>query len=85
MWVAPPSEHIHGVIDYYEAILTELNAEGSYTGAQYVLNASSTAVTFTDLHPYYYYKCKVAAYTVALGPFSGSITVQLDEDGMLIQ
>ncbi len=81
MWAAPSSEHINGVIHHYVAILTEMDASRLSTGAKYSLNASSTVVTFRNLHPYYYYKCSVAAYTVALGPVSESITIRLKEDG----
>lgn len=83
MWAAPPSEHINGVIDHYEATLTELSAERLFTGVQYTLNASSTVVTFNDLHPFYYYECRVAAYTVVVGPVSEAITIQLDEAGII--
>ena len=39
-------------------------------------------VIVDDLHPYYRYRCIVAAETVGLGPFSIAVTTQLPEDGM---
>ncbi len=81
MWTAPASEHINGVIHHYEAVLTEMDSSRSPTGVKYSLNASSTIASFLNLHPYYYYQCSVAAYTVALGPTSESILARLEEDG----
>lgn len=81
MWAAPSSEHINGVIQHYEARITEMDSSRSPTGVKYSLNASSTVATFLNLHPYYYYECSVAAYTVSVGPISESISVRLEEDG----
>ena len=44
----------------------------------YTSNVTWQAVD--NLHPYYTYKCSVAAETVGLGPYSAILTVQLDED-----
>ena len=38
-------------------------------------------MTLTDLHPFYTYSCAVAAETVAVGPYTFPITVQLSEEG----
>ena len=48
------------------------------TTTTYIFNV--TQLTVIDLHPYYTYKCSVAAETVGLGPYSTILTVQLDED-----
>ena len=37
-----------------------------------------------SLHPYYHYECKVAAYTIALGPYSENISLLTDEEGILV-
>ena len=42
--------------------------------------STTTTITVNSLHPYYTYKCSVAAETVALGPYTAVLTVQLDED-----
>ena len=36
-----------------------------------------------SLHPYYHYECKVAAYTTGLGPYSDSISLLTDEEGII--
>ena len=36
-----------------------------------------------SLHPYYHYECKVAAYTIGLGPYSESISLLTDEEGIV--
>ena len=44
-----------------------------------------TAYTARNLHPYYNYECRVAAYTVAgTGPFSSSIPIRTSEDGIAL-
>lgn len=75
MWNSPPFENTNGVIQYYVATITEQD-----TGKQYTLTATGTVVVFNNLHPYYIYECSVAAYTIDVGPYSGTITLQLDEE-----
>ena len=77
MWNSPPFEDTNGVIQYYMARIVEKE-----TGKQFTLTATSTVVVFNNLHPYYKYECSVTAYTIAFGPYSDVIILQLDEEGV---
>ena len=70
----------NGIIREYYANVTD-----TVTGEVQLLSSQSEVLEITNLHPYYTYKVAVAAYTVALGPFTDQITVQTLEDGALLQ
>ena len=80
IWDPPPFEETNGVIQYYSIRVTELE-----TARLIDLRSNITRATFTNLHPYYTYQCIVAARTIALGPYTDPITVQLLEEGNLFQ
>ena len=75
-WNAPPFEETNGIIRYYMIRVSELE-----TGTSFFVTSNETEVTVLELHPYYTYECNVAAYTIDLGPYSTSITIQLLEEG----
>ena len=75
-WDQPPAEHRNGRIRRYQVRLTEAE-----TGDIFQLTSTTTQVNISNLHPFYNYNCSVAAETIATGPFSDSISVQLDEYG----
>ena len=77
-WNAPPFEETNGIIRYYMIRVSELE-----TGTSFFVTSNETEVTVPELHPYYTYECNVAAYTIDLGPYSTSITIQLLEEGEL--
>ena len=54
------------------------------TGDTFNINSTSTTFSFFSLHPFYTYQCKVATYTVGLGPFTDVISVKTLEDGRYI-
>ena len=74
-WSPPSAEGINGIIQYYNISVTEKE-----TGI--VSYYISTSVTFvlTNLHPFYTYKCTIAAVTNGAGPIT-SLVVQMPEDG----
>ena len=51
------------------------------TGTTFMETSNITELTLEGLHPFYSYSCRIAAETIAVGPFSNPITVQLNEDG----
>lgn len=51
------------------------------TGSLTQLMTEELTLTVSSLHPYYTYTCRVAAETVAVGPSSAPVTVELPEDG----
>lgn len=76
MWESPAFEATNGVIQQYVVQVVELD-----TGRQFMVSTNTTEVTLEDLHPYYTYSSRVAAETIAVGPFSTPLTIQLSEDG----
>ena len=67
----------NGLIRGYTAVLTD-----SVSGEQLSQNTSVRQMIFSNLVSYRAYRCKVAAYTVALGPFSTEIQATTVPDGM---
>ena len=64
-WNNLPPGSRNGLVRGYTVILTD-----AASGEQTSQNSSTRRSTFMNLRPYHTYRCKVAAYTVALGPFS---------------
>ena len=74
-WLPPPPADINGVIDYYVVELTEVD-----TGRFWEFFAVHTQINIGSLLPYHFYECRVAAYTVGIGPFTGTILLPSAED-----
>lgn len=66
-WEPPSASDQNGMIRRYEVHVTENN-----TGitVQVTSNNNNRMAIVSDLNPFTSYRVKVAAYTVALGPFS---------------
>ena len=75
-WSTPPAIDINGVIRYYTVQLDEV-----WTGRILTFHPISPNISIRGLHPYYVYHCRVAAYTVALGPFTNNLQIVTGEDG----
>ena len=75
-WSPPPLEHRNGIIRRYNIVLSQLNSE---TRVQQ--STLTNSITVRGLKAYTTYKCKVAAYTTALSPFSSEVQNRTDEDG----
>lgn len=78
-WDPPPYEYQNGVIQYYNICVVEVESGlvSHYISYTFYLSLSS-------LHPAYTYYCSIAAYTVALGPFSIDFNVTTDEEGIVM-
>lgn len=76
-WNPPLFEDTNGLIQYYAILVTEVDTNTSLPP----MNSFTTQITLSSLHPYYVYKCKVAAYTTGIGPYTSPITVQLNQEG----
>ena len=78
-WEAPPPYGRNGEIVYYLIHMRELE-----TGRFWTLPVFNNKISayIGSLHPYYHYECKVAAYTIGLGPYSESISLLTDEEGI---
>ena len=77
-WNPPPFEDTNGPIQYYTVRVTEVDTNTTLPAR----NSFNTQITYTNLHPYYIYRCTVAAYTVGIGPYTQAITVQLAQAGI---
>ena len=76
-WEPPPPENINGQIRFYRVQITEKES-----GETILKTATTTEISIENLHPFYNYNCSVAAETIATGPYSGNLSVQLDEYSM---
>jgi len=78
-WAAPPFEHQNGIIREYRVNITERE-----TGMVFHLITTATSVTVPSLHPFYNYKCSIAAVTIGEGPYSAELTITMPEDGTYV-
>lgn len=67
----------NGLIRRYLICITEAETWNTFN-----YTTSLTSYLFHSLHPYYNYEIKVAAVTIASGPFSMTLTIQTLSDGM---
>ena len=75
-WQPPPFEDSNGIIRQYVIQVLEVD-----TGRLFTQTTNVTEITLEGLHPFYSYNTQISAETIALGPFSSPITVQLNEYG----
>ena len=76
IWDPPPTQHQNGIIREYLINVTE-----SQLGFHNQTSTNQTQITIGYLLPHRSYTCYVAAVTVAVGPYTGPITVTTDIDG----
>lgn len=74
-WLPPSSEHQNGIIREYSVIKVTLPS-----GHLEEHTATDAIISFGDLHPYTPYIFVVAAKTVALGPFSDRVKLEMPEE-----
>ena len=75
-WNPPPDDQINGIIQHYTV---QVHVGGGQEQVQY--ETTSLQLTLTDLQPYCTHTIYVAAFTVALGPFSEPLTAQTAASG----
>jgi len=76
-WLPVLPELQNGVVIGYTLELTELSANEL---TEY--NTTTTTLTVSNLHPYYEYAARVAAFTEnGVGPFSDTFTQTTAQDG----
>ena len=78
-WDVLPSLQLNGILTAYIINVTERE-----TGYTFEVNTTATTVVLESLHPDYTYECRVAAFTIAPGPFSTVFAVQVLMTGMII-
>ena len=76
-WDPPQREIVNGIIQQYTVSITEHE-----TANNTIVVTNKTSLNLTSLHPYYVYSITVAAETIAIGPFSSPIVIQMPESGM---
>ena len=76
-WAPPPPQHWNGIIIGYV-----IRVIGFHTEEDYRLPLTNgTSMVIENLHPFYTYRFSIAAQTVAVGPFSNPIALQMPEAG----
>ena len=73
-WEPPPPEHRNGIIEEYIIKVTGID-----TKEEYELHSNQTFATISDLQPFHRYNFSIAAVTIAVGPFSSSLILQMPE------
>ena len=81
-WDPPLFEHQNGRIRSYSVIVTHANSGSQW---QVTTNSSDTNYTIGGLQPFMNYTFSLAAETVALGPYSLTVTIGTVEGGMYTQ
>ena len=76
-WAPPPAEHRNGMIRRYRVIISDSDHTTSDTALSVT---SGREFTISQLTPNHLYTVKVAAYTVALGPYSAPQSARTTED-----
>ena len=74
-WTNPPEVDINGAILFFLIEVREVA-----TGRDFTFHAVDTQIVIGPLHPYYEYSCRVAIFTISLGPFSGYFSVFSGEE-----
>ena len=75
-WTPPPAIDINGEIRFYLVEVTEV-----ITGRMFTFHAVDTFINIGPLRAGNLYSCRVAAFTIALGPFTARFTVRSVETG----
>ena len=80
-WTPPPAEDQNGVIVMYFVNVTLLGGGG---GQAQQYTTSNTSIVVSNLLPYRYYTCIIAAATkVGTGPYSIIFTIQTPQAGRM--
>lgn len=64
-WTPLSAEHVNGIILFYLVDVTEVITNTSWT-----FHAVRDVINIGPLHPYYTYRCRVAAFTIGVGPYT---------------
>ena len=77
-WIPPTSQNHNGVIRGYTVNVTALNV-GSFRQ----VGVTGTTAVIVSLVPSFTYTLSVAAYTVAIGPYSAPVNITMPQDGKI--
>lgn len=78
-WAPPPQDEKNGIIREYL-----VSVKSADNGEVMSFSTQSTSMTILGLRPHTSYNFRIAAVTVAAGPFSSDFVVTTAQDGMLI-
>ena len=71
-WSPPLPEHRNGIIQSYT-----MRVVGVHTREDFTISIVATETMVGNLHPFYSYKITVATVTIAHGPYSNPVTVEM--------
>ena len=78
-WNPPAVQYHNGVIRGYKVNISEIG-----TDVFQHFDTPITSIVVPSLHPFYNYRCTVAAYTVDVGPYTPFLQIQMPTDGIAI-
>ena len=73
-WSPIPPEHLNGQLRFYLVDVTEVITNISWT-----FHSVQRGINIGPLHAYYTYRCRVAGFTVGLGPYTSLFYVNSGE------
>ena len=77
-WSPVPAEHLNGILLFYLVEVTEV-----ITNTTWTFHAVQTHINIGPLHPYYTYRCRLAAFTIGVGPYTPFFYVNSGESSEL--
>ena len=75
-WSPLPEGTQNGAVRMYSVRVLEVD-----TNTFTLHNVTETSLVLSSLHPYYVYRCSVAAVTVGSGPYSDTLSIRTHEAG----
>lgn len=73
-WDPIPLEHLNGILRFYLVDVVEVITNNSWT-----FHSVQNHVNIGPFHPYYTYRCRVAGFTVGVGPYTSFFYVNSGE------
>ncbi len=74
-WEQLPVDQQNGIVQYFT-----VTVQVQQTSAMFSIDTTELTITISNLHPAYDHILRVAAVTVATGPFSDPVTVTTPDD-----
>ena len=87
-WDPPPDDKQNGIIRQYIIVVTEVDTGVTYTvtsntsDVTFGVTSDTTEITADNLLTFHSYRFSIAADTIAIGPFTEEVLVQVPEDGV---
>ena len=80
-WEAPTVDTQNGIIRAYNISVVELESRREWS---FVSSGMDTYRILSSLHPFYWYNCTIAAYTITSGPIGFTLVQTLPEGNIVL-